>query len=77
MIECEYTQDIRNHKHCKKKAEYVINWGNKPRPMLLPYNDQNFVCEEHLHKIRKLMEGQRMEIYELDENNGRVKVEFT
>jgi hypothetical protein len=76
MIICEYANDILAP-HCKKGAEYVINWGNKPHIFSIPFNDQNFVCGEHLRKIRKAMEKEKLEVYRLDKVGGKEKVEFT
>jgi hypothetical protein len=80
MIECDYLYDpIKGH-YCKKEARYIINWGNRPRPISLPFNEQNFVCEEHFKTVKKIcaeLRRGKVEVYLLDTQDSPVRVQFT
>jgi len=80
MIECDFKYDPKLGRYCKKEAKYIINWGNRPRPIALPFNDQNFVCEEHLARLKRIcseLRNGKIEVYLLDTKDSPVKVQFT
>jgi hypothetical protein len=72
MIHCEW-------RGCSKKSEYVINWKNEPRPIIIePFADHNFLCGTHFKKLQHDFPETKqkpIEIYEL--TDPVIKVTFT
>jgi hypothetical protein len=74
MIQCEWNdvKVVLSIKQCSKDAKYIIKF-KRGQPIVLPFHDCNFVCEEHLKLLHK--RKFKMEVYEFVEYNE--KVQFT
>lgn len=75
MITCEWGDVCYPHnptKKCLKEAKYVLVFKSG-HPAIMPFENHNFVCEDHLKHLRKL--GFKMEVYEFI--GLREKVQFT
>ena len=75
MIQCEWGDMYLPHspmKRCLNEAKYVIKFI-EGHPIVIPFQNYNFVCEEHIKEFRK--RKLKMVVYEFI--GFKEKVEFT